>query len=104
MPPCYRTSRTVLIVLSVWCLSALALGAIGAFAALRPPLPQVVLFGLVALLLTAFWSARKFRSWLHDIPLQWLISVHLVRFVGIYFLWLYRNGRLPFAFAVPGGC
>ena len=29
--------------------------------------------------------------------------LHVTRFVGIYFLILYRRGELPYAFAVPGG-
>ena len=32
-----------------------------------------------------------------------LFACILTRFVGIYFLWLYERGELPFAFAVPGG-
>lgn len=28
---------------------------------------------------------------------------HLTRFVGAYFLYLYRHGALPYEFAVPGG-
>jgi hypothetical protein len=97
------TSRAVLIILVVWCATALILGAIGAFEALRPPLPQAILFGLVALLLAAYRWAEGFRLWISSIPIAWLVSVHLVRFVGIYFLWLHQHGQLPFAFAVPGG-
>ena len=29
--------------------------------------------------------------------------MHLTRFVGFYFLWLYGRGQLPYRFAVPGG-
>jgi len=32
-----------------------------------------------------------------------LVSFHLTRFVGVYFLVLYGRGELPFDFAVPGG-
>lgn len=33
-----------------------------------------------------------------------MVSLHLTRFVGIYFLYIYyRYGALPRAFAVPGG-
>lgn len=31
------------------------------------------------------------------------MAVHLTRFVGIYFLFLYAQGRLPYDFAVLGG-
>lgn len=65
--------------------------------------PQLILFGLVALLLIAYKLSSEFRRWLSSVPLKWLVSVHLVRFVGFYFLWLYEHQQLPFAFAVLGG-
>ncbi len=34
---------------------------------------------------------------------RWLIGFHLVRFVGIYFLFLYGRLELPYEFAVRGG-
>jgi hypothetical protein len=37
------------------------------------------------------------------IDLRAVVALHLTRFVGIYFLALFRRGELPFAFAVPGG-
>jgi hypothetical protein len=91
------------IVLLIWCMSAVLLGVLGVLGSLRPPFPQVILFGLVALLLIAYGCSTEFRRWISSIPLEWLISVHLVRFVGFYFLWLYEQRQLPFAFAVPGG-
>ena len=36
-------------------------------------------------------------------PPRALVALHLVRFVGAWFIVLYRRGQLPFAFAVPGG-
>jgi hypothetical protein len=98
-----RFSVRVGIVLLAWCVFAVVIGAPGLVASLRPPFPQVILFGLVALLLTAYGFSTEFRRWLFSIPLEWLVSVHLVRFVGFYFLWLYERRQLPFAFAVPGG-
>lgn len=99
-----RFSVRVVIVLLIWCMSAVLLGVLGVLGSLRPPFPQVILFGLVALLLIAYGCSTEFRRWISSIPLEWLISVHLVRFVGFYFLWLYEQRQLPFAFAVPGGC
>jgi hypothetical protein len=97
-----RFSVRVVIILLIWCVSAVLLGALGVFAFLHPPFPQVILFGLVGLLLLAYGCSSELRRWLSSIPLQWLISVHLVRFVGFYFLWLYEQRQLPFAFAVLG--
>jgi hypothetical protein len=87
----------------IWGASAVLLGALGVLASLHPPFPQVILFGLVGLLLLAYGFSSEFRRWLSGVPLEWLISVHLVRFVGFYFLWLYERRLLPFAFAVLGG-
>jgi hypothetical protein len=92
-----------MIVLLIWCVSAALLGALGVLASVRPPVPQVILFGLVALLLIAYGLSSEFRRWLSLIPLEWLVSIHLVRFVGFYFLWLYEQQQLPYAFAVLGG-
>jgi hypothetical protein len=101
--PSQRFSVRVVIILLIWCVSSALLGALGVLASLHPPFPQVILFGLVGLLLSAYGLSSEFRRWLSSIPLQWLISVHLVRFVGFYFLWLYEQRQLPFAFAVLGG-
>ena len=96
-----RFSVRVVIILLSWCLSAALLGVLGVIASLHPPFPQLILLGLVALLLIAYRLSTEFRRWLFSVPLEWLVSVHLVRFVGFYFLWLYEHRRLPFAFG-PG--
>ena len=87
-----------------WLLVALVLGASGQVARWRPPVPQIVLVGLTALVLLAFVARPRFRGWLRALDLRWLVALHLTRFVGIYFLVVYyRDGALPRAFAVPGG-
>jgi len=43
------------------------------------------------------------RIWIDHLDLRSLVLLHGTRFVGIYFLLLYRRGELPNAFAVPGG-
>lgn len=98
-----RSSVRVGIILLIWCVLAALVGASGLLASLQPPFPQVILFGLVALLLIAYGFLGDFRQWLASVPLEWLVSVHLVRFVGFYFLWLYEQRQLPYAFAVLGG-
>lgn len=37
------------------------------------------------------------------LDLRALVALHITRFVGFYFLFLYHRGELPYAFAVPGG-
>ena len=88
----------------LWLLIAVYLGASGRVATWRPPTPQIVLAGLTALVLVAVVTLPRFRRWLRALDLRWLVALHLTRFIGIYFLVLYyRDGALPYAFAVPGG-
>ena len=97
-------SRRYIVVGLLWLLTAVYLGAAGRVAAWRPPLPQIVLAGLTALVLVAVVALARFRRWLRALDLRWLVAFHLTRFVGVYFLVLYyRDGALPYAFAVPGG-
>ena len=98
-----RFSIRVVVIVLIWCLFASLLGASGVLASLHPPFPQVILFGLVALLLITYGFSSELRGWISSVPLASLVSVHLIRFVGFYFLWLYHHGQLPYAFAVLGG-
>ena len=98
------SGRRYVVVGLVWLVAALGLGATGRVASWRPPVPQLVLGGLTALLLAAVVALPRFRHWLATLDLRWLVAVHLTRFVGLYFLLLYyRDRALPRAFAVPGG-
>ncbi len=97
------STTKVLIAAGIWLLLALAAGASGVTARLVPPLPQTVLLGLVVIVLLVFAFYPGFRSWCMTVDLRALVLFHVTRFVGIYFLILYSEGRLPYAFAVPGG-
>ena len=104
MPAAGDGGHRYIVVGLVWLLVALVLGASGQVARWRPPVPQLVLVGLTALVLLAFVGLPRFRGWLLALDLRWLVALHLTRFVGIYFLVVYyRDGALPRAFAVPGG-
>jgi len=87
----------------VWLLIAIALGASGALQRIKPPAPQLIIIGLVIAMLTAYATNAQFREWLRELDLRALIALHLTRFVGFYFLYLYRKGQLPRAFAIPAG-
>ncbi len=71
----------------------------------RLPMPAVqgVLFGLTALLLLLYFRVRRLRDWIDALDLRSLVLLHVTRFVGFYFLFLYQRGELPYEFAVPGG-
>jgi hypothetical protein len=98
-----RASTEVLLVTSAWLLLALALGASGLLRDARPPLPQLVIAGLTAIILALYWAPTAFRRWAAAVDLRALVLIHVTRFVGLYFLALYARGELPYAFAVPGG-
>jgi hypothetical protein len=70
---------------------------------LTPPLPQLLLLGLTALLLLATFGLTRLRAWAYRVDARWLVALHLSRFVGFYFLALYGRGELSRAFAVTAG-
>src|SRR5712691_6668580 len=96
-------TRTPVVLGAVWLGLAIALGASGKLQTMRPPAPQLLLVGLTLALLLALAVSPRIRAWAWNVPVRGLVSLHLLRYVGIYFLLLYRNGQLPYAFAVPGG-
>src|SRR2546423_1054658 len=88
---------------AVWLILAIALGLSGVLRHVRPPGPQLMIFGLMGVLIAAYWFSHSFRDWLKALDLRAIVALHLTRFVGFYFLWLYGRGKLPYRFAVPGG-
>jgi hypothetical protein len=101
--PSARDGRAVLLTTAAWFAVAFALGAAGVFKEIRPPLPQIILATLTAAVLILFWTPTPFRRWALAVDPRALVLIHVTRFVGFYFLWLYSRGELPWAFAVPGG-
>jgi hypothetical protein len=95
--------RTAGVVGAIWLGLAIALAASGRLESLRPPAPQLVLVGLTLALLLALAVSTRIRAWAWSLPLRGVVAFHLLRYVGFYFLLLYRSGQLPYAFAVPGG-
>ena len=87
----------------IWLAIALIAGATGITSSMEPPAPQLILFGLLILLLLLFWKSARFKEWILEVDIKLLFGVHLTRFVGFYFLYLYSMNRLPYDFAVLGG-
>lgn len=67
-----------------------------------PWYPKAILL-VVGLLAIALATLRLFREWAFRVDVRWLVGFHLIRFVGIYFLYLYGHHELPYQFAVWGG-
>lgn len=89
--------------IGLWGGLAIVAGNMGLIASLRPPAPQALVVALTILLLAMGRFAPDLRAWLRAQDPGKLIGVHLIRFIGVVFLIDSRQGRLPFAFAVPGG-
>jgi hypothetical protein len=98
-----KTSRAIFVIAFIWLLIALVVGGLRLLESVPRPINQFILFTLTASLLIAFFKSSSFHAWMLALPLRALILYHVVRFVGFYFLFLYRRGELPYAFAVPGG-
>jgi hypothetical protein len=97
------SARPYLVVALVWLVVALVLGASGRLLRLRSPEPQLVLGGLTVAVIAAALTLNGFRSWIFSLGYRQIVALHLTRFVGVYFLVLYRRGELPHDFAVYGG-
>ncbi len=92
-----------LLLLAAW---AVAVATAGAFEVLRH-LPSFVVPLLVAAPAIVLSIGSRRWAWLASVvsglSLRSLLALHLVRFVGIYFLWLHAWGRLPADFAYRAG-
>ena len=90
------------LVLVIWLLVALVVSFAGLLMQLPFPIPVLGTVITVVVLAVLSLSPRWRQRALGNGPAP-LIAFHLVRFVGFYFLWLYRLGVLPRDFAVPAG-
>jgi hypothetical protein len=90
-------------ILGAWFCFALALGFTGRFQQASAIAIALTVWGLAALVFLACWKIRLFRNWVADVPFRTLVWLHVTRFIGIYFLVLGSQGRLPNGFAKPAG-
>jgi hypothetical protein len=97
------TALKVRISVWVWLLAALWAGQQQLLARLPAPAGPGLIVLLSAAVLVCYFRTTNFRAWVDGLDLRSLVVLHVTRFVGFYFLLLYRRGELPYAFAVPGG-
>ena len=92
-----------LILLAAWGLAVAAAGR----AHLLLHLPPYAVPMLVASLTIGLTLAVSRVGWVSEtvrkLSLRQLLAVHVGRFVGLYFVWLYARGRLPAEFAHRAG-
>jgi hypothetical protein len=96
-------SIVVRLILWTWVGGAVVAGHFLVLQSLPPAAVQAILFGLTTLVLFGYFRIAAVRAWIDALELRSIVLLHVTRFVGIAFLVLYHRGRLPYAFAVPGG-
>lgn len=97
------SSRPVLFTSVIWLGAAVLLGVTGVFAALRPPAPQVLVLVLTIVAIGVSTTVPRIRNWIDSLSLRALLSIHLLRFVGISFLVLAARGLMSPVFADRAG-
>jgi hypothetical protein len=94
---------TVLLILRVWLVAALLIGASGVLARLPVP-PPAIAIGLTILILLLIRVSRRAREGAWALGPRALVAVHVLRIAaGAYFLLLHARGVLPGEFAIPAG-
>lgn len=101
--PLNPTPLPIRIAIWSWLIAALFVGNAALLQRLPMPAVQGILFTLSAICLLLYLKAKGVRTWVDGLDLRALVLLHVTRFVGFYFLTLYRRGELPRDFAVPGG-
>lgn len=94
---------TVLLILRVWLVAAMVIGATGMLRRLTVP-PPVIAIGLTILILLAIRFSRRVREGAWALGPRALVAFHLTRIAaGAYFLILHSRGVLPGEFAIAAG-
>jgi len=98
-----KSSTPFLMFIAGWLAAAAVAGATGRVEQLLPPVPQFIILGLTLGLILAPVFHRGLRDWAAQVPLRGFVAFHVTRFVGIAFLMLQADGKLPREFAVAAG-
>ncbi len=87
----------------LWFFAAVSGGYLLVLQRIAPPAVPVVILGLTTLVLYVYFRLPGLRDWVDALDPRALVQIHLTRFVGVYLLFLFNRGELPYAFAVPAG-
>jgi hypothetical protein len=93
------------IVLTLWLVAAIMLGAAGLFQSAAGQVPTIQYGIFLPILAGAFliWRSAAVRRVIDAVPQSWMVGVQLYRALGVVFLILYATGKLPGLFAWPAG-
>lgn len=99
----FSAATKVRVVILCWLFVALVAGESHLLALIPPPGPQLLIASLTLAVLVAYQAWPALHEWLDQLGTRPIVALHISRFVGLYFIFLYSQGRLPYDFAVPGG-
>ncbi len=95
--------QKLLFLLVAWGLLATITGARHLLAHLPPAGAQLLIAGLTLGFSVALARVGWLKTAAAALSVRTILAAHLVRFVGIYFLWLHTQGRIPVEFAQRAG-
>ncbi len=93
----------LLFLLALWGLGAAAAGAVHLLLRVPPLAVPLLIGGLTAALAVAAAGRGSLGEAVGAIATRTVLRLHLLRFIGFYFLWLHAQGRLPREFAERAG-
>ena len=93
----------LLMLLAVWGLATAAAGSVHLLFHLPPYVVPVLIASLTIGLTLAVSRIGWMSETVRKISVRQFLAVHVGRFVGFYFVWLYAQGRLPAEFAHRAG-
>jgi hypothetical protein len=89
--------------LLAWFFGALILSWIGFYQGARVPTLQYGLVTPIVVGVVLFWKLPVFKRAVDSVPQRWIVSVQVFRVLGLIFLVLFAEKRLPGTFAWPAG-
>jgi hypothetical protein len=101
-----RAFWSVAAILVAWFLAALLPVWLGFYQGSPTRIPTIQ-YGLlipIAAGVVLFWRWPVLQRIIESAPQAWIVSVQVYRALGLIFLVLYAERRLPGAFALPAGC
>ena len=100
-----RTLRISAAILIGWLVVSIALSARGIYHVTSGDIPTIQYAILAPILIGALliWRSDMTKHVIAAVPQPWLVGVQLYRALGVIFLILYANGKLPALFAWPAG-
>jgi hypothetical protein len=97
------SSRPIVVTSLLWLAATVLLGVTGAFGRVRSPAPQLIALVLTVVAVVVTTSVPNLRAWIDSISIRALVSIHVIRFIGIVFLILGARGLLSPLFAERAG-